>query len=154
MNPKKYLENRIRGWLPEEPNVPNVEWMISPSAKKKLRLVAIIGISAVLVIGIFLLLVVVLLTLNPIVPTDVKIYNTLDENKIFLLNIDGVLGAGIARNSSNNHIIGIVVYVEDNMTNVQEIPKQLGEYTVFIKRISEVSEFEKERMFIRRQDSL
>ena len=22
MNPKKYLENRIRGWLPKEPNLP------------------------------------------------------------------------------------------------------------------------------------
>jgi len=152
MNPKKYLENHIRGWLPEEPNFPSFKRMIRPSANKKLRLAVIIGISIVLVIGIFFLLVVVLWTLNPIVPTDVKIYRTLDENKDFLLSIDGVIGAGIAKNSSNNYIIGIAVYIEDNMTNIQEVPKELGEYPVFIKRISEISEFENERMIIRRQD--
>jgi hypothetical protein len=42
------------------------------------------------------------------------------------------------------------VYVEDNMTNVQEIPNELGEFKVFVKKISETSEFEKEQMIIRK----
>ncbi len=33
MNPKKYLENRIRGWLPKEPNLPNNK-MQAATAKK------------------------------------------------------------------------------------------------------------------------
>jgi len=105
-----------------------------------------------LVIGSIFLLSVILWMLNPIVPTDVKIDHTLDENKDFLLSIEGVIGAGIARNSSNNYIIGIAVCVEDNIADVQEIPDKLGEFTVFIKRISEISEFEKECMIICRED--
>ncbi len=64
-----------------------------------------------------------------------------------MLSIDGVVGAGIARDE-NNHIIGIAVYVEDDMTDVQKIPNKLGEFKVFIKGMSEASEFEKERMII------
>jgi len=119
---------------------------------RKLKFTIIIGILVVLVIGTIFLLSVILWMLNPIVPTDVKIHHALDENKDFLLSIDSVIGAGIARNSSNNYIIGIAVYVEDNITDVQEIPDKLSEFTVFIKRISEISEFEKERMIIRRED--
>ncbi|MBA7503205.1 hypothetical protein ES706_01813 [subsurface metagenome] len=78
-------------------------------------------------------------------PTDVKIIEILHENEDDLLNIDGVIGAGIARDE-NNYIIGIAVYVEDNMTNIQDIPSELGEFQVFIVRISEASEFEKEKM--------
>jgi len=80
-------------------------------------------------------------------PTDVKIIEILHENEDDLLNIDGVIGAGIARDE-NNYIIGIAVYVEDNMTNTQDIPSELGEFQVFIVRISEASEFEKEKMII------
>jgi hypothetical protein len=66
------------------------------------------------------------------------------------LGISGVIGAGIARNESNNHIIGIAVYIEDNMTNVQEIPNELGGFKVFVKKISETSELEKQQMIIRK----
>lgn len=81
-------------------------------------------------------------------PTDTKIIDILHENEQNLLSIDGVVGAGIARDE-NNHIIGIAVYVEDDMTDVQKIPNKLGEFKVFIKGMSEASEFEKERMIIR-----
>ena len=108
-------------------------------------------------IGILLLVAVVVafvlvsqFDMEPTEPTDTKIVKILEENKDDLLNIDGVIGAGIARNESNNYIIGIAVYVEDNMTNVQEIPSELGGFKVFIKRISEASEFEKENMIIRK----
>jgi hypothetical protein len=150
MNIKKHLLDWIRGWLPEEPNSGIKRIMGRAGLNRKLKFTIIIGILVVLVIGTIFLLSVILWMLNPIVPTDVKIHYTLDENKDLLLSIDGVIGAGIARNSSNNYIIGIAVYAEDNITDVQEIPDKLGEFTVFIKRKSEISEFEKERMIIRR----
>jgi len=106
-----------------------------------------IGILVVLVVG-FVFFNVIGFIINPIVPTDTKILNILEENEDYLLGINGVIEAGIARNESNNYIIGIAVYVEDNMTNVQEIPSELDGFKVFIKRISETSEFEKEKMFI------
>jgi len=89
-----------------------------------------------------------LFSLN-IYPTDIKIIEILHENEDDLLNIDGVVGAGIARDE-NNYIIGIAIYVEDNMTNIQDIPTELGEFQVFIIKISETSEFEKEKMIIRK----
>ena len=81
-------------------------------------------------------------------PTDTKIIDILDENREELLSIDGVVGAGIARDE-DNHIIGIAVYVEDDVTEVQKIPAKLGEFEVFVRRVSEISEFEKEKMIIR-----
>jgi hypothetical protein len=152
MNLKKHLLDWIRGWLPEEPSSGVKRIIGRAGLNRKLKFTILIGMIVVLVIGTIFLLSVILWMLNPIVPTDVKIHHTLDENQDFLLSIDGVIGAGIARNSSNNYIIGIAVYVEDNMTDVQEIPDKLGEFMVFIKRISEISEFEKERMIIRRED--
>jgi len=86
--------------------------------------------------------------LNPIVPTDVKIVEILDRNRDVLLNIDGVVGAGIARSEIDNSITGIAVYVEDDMTNVQEIPSELEGFKVFLKRMSETSEYERENMII------
>ncbi|MDH5267709.1 MAG: hypothetical protein OEW62_08550 [Candidatus Bathyarchaeota archaeon] len=68
-------------------------------------------------------------------PMDVKIYNTLNENEEWLLEIEGVGVAGIARNESDNHIIGIAVYVEDNVTNAQKIPSELGHFEVFVKKL-------------------
>jgi len=109
------------------------------------KLLIPIGILLVVVVGAF-----VLVSQFDMEPTDTKIVKILEENKNDLLGIDGVIGAGIARNESNNYIIGIAVYVEDNMTNVQEIPSELGGFKVFIKRISEASEFEKENMIIRK----
>jgi len=153
MRLKKNLEQRIRGSLPEEPSS-GIERIVDRAGlNRKLKFTIIIGILAVLLIGTIFLLSVIVWMLNPIVPTDVKIHNALDENKDFLLSIDGVMGAGIARNSSNNYIIGIAVYVEDNMTDVQEIPDELGGFTVLTRRISEISEFEKECMLIHREDS-
>ena len=114
------------------------------------RLLITIGVLAALVVGAFVFFSVIGFMINPIVPTDTKIAHTLTENEAYLLGIGGVIGAGIARNESNNHIIGIAVYVEDNMTNVQEIPNELGEFEVFVKKISETSEFEKEQIFIRK----
>ena len=109
-----------------------------------------IGILVV-VVGAFVFFSVIGFMINPITPTDTKIVNILFENEDYLLSIEGVIGAGIARNESNNYIIGIAVYVEDDMTNVQEIPSELGGFKVFIKRISEASEFEKENMVIPKQ---
>ena len=134
MNVKEYLENRIRGWLPEETNSSLKRIVGRAGLNRKLKLAIIIGSLVVLVIGTIFVLSVTLWMLNPIVPTDVKIHHTLEENQDVLLSIDGVIGAGIARNSSNNHIIGIAVYVEDNFTEVQQIPDKLGEFTVFIKK--------------------
>ncbi len=114
------------------------------------RLLIVIGVLAVLGVGAFLFFCVIGFMINPIIPTDTKIVDTFFENEAYLLGIDGVIGAGIARNESNNYIIGIAVYVEDNMTDVQQTPNELGGFQVFIKRISETSEFEKEQMIIRK----
>ena len=152
MNVKEYLENRIRGWLPEEPSSGIKRIMGRLSSNRKLKFILITGLIVVLVIGTFFVLIVTLWMLNPIVPADVKIPDTLEENRDALFSIDGVIGAGIATNSSTNHIIGIAVYVEDNFTDVQQIPDKLGGFTVFIKRIGEISVYEKEHMLISRED--
>ena len=107
------------------------------------------GILGALVVA-FGLFYIIAWSLNPIVPTDTKIIKILEENKESLLSIDGVGGAGIARNESNNYIIGITVYVED-IANIQEMPSKIGEFKVFIKKISQATEFEKERMLIHKQ---
>jgi hypothetical protein len=152
MGLKENLKNRIRGWLPEEPSSGIKRIMGRAGLNRKFKFIIITGILVGLVIGTIFVLSVMLWMLNPIVPTDIKIRNTLEENQDALFSFDGIIGAGIARNSSNNHIIGIAVYVEDNFTDVQQIPDKLGEFTVFIKRISEISEFEKEHMLIRREN--
>ncbi len=108
------------------------------------KLLIVIGILVVLVIA-----GIVFVTQLGITPTDTKIVQILDKNKENLLSIDGIIGAGIARDE-DNHIIGIAVYVEDNTPNVQKIPSKLGEFKVFIKRIGGASEFEKEKMVIRK----
>jgi hypothetical protein len=88
---------------------------------------------------------------NPIYPTDARIFDTLNQNKDFLLSIPNVVGAGIARNSSNNYIIGIAVYVTNNATDTSRIPQKMGDFTVIVKRISEASDFEGDRMIIGRE---
>ena len=55
--------------------------------------------------------------------------------------------------NEDNTTVGIVVYVEDDIQETKKIPgklydKNLGEYKVFIKKISEASDFEKEKMII------
>jgi hypothetical protein len=153
MKVKKCLESRIRGWLPDEPTVPNFKRIISSiTSNRKVRFTLIAGLVVAVALGSFLLLIAVGWMLNPIVPTDVKIYRALEENKDSLLSIDGVVGAGIARNSSTNYVIGIDVYLADNVTSVEEIPKELGEFTVYVKAISEIGESQKEVMIIRSED--
>jgi len=84
-----------------------------------------------------------------ITPTDTKIVKILEENEKMLLSIDGVVSAGIARNEDNS-IAGIAVYIEDTVDD-QKIPSMFGEFNVVFKKISEVTEFEKERMIICKQ---
>ena len=103
-----------------------------------------------IVFGVFLavaIVAIVFVTQIGIRPTDTKIIDILYKNREELFSIDGVVGAGIARDESN-YIMGIAVYVEDDMTEIQEIPSRLGEFEVFVKRIGDASEFEKERMII------
>ncbi len=106
----------------------------------------LIGIGILVVIAITGI---VFLSQFNIKPTDTKIIQILSENEDNLLSIDGVVGAGIARNESNNYIIGIAVYVVDT-ADIQKIPSKLGEFKVFIKKISETSEAEEKTMIIYR----
>jgi len=112
------------------------------------KTLAKIALAVALIVVAFVSFIVIWWDLNPIVPTDAKIVEVLDRNRDDLLSIDGVIGAGIARNASDSSIIGIAVYVEDDMTDVQEIPSELEGFKVFVKRISETSEYERENMII------
>jgi hypothetical protein len=147
MKNKKETEQQTRGWVPKD-NILNFRRIATRTAGRKRKLVLIAGASAVFVTCAFLLLSFTMLSLNPIIPTDAKIYDTVNENKDLLLNISSVVGAGIARNSTDNHILGIAVYIADNATDTQDIPQTLGDFTVIVKRISEASESEKEHMII------
>jgi len=147
MKPKKSVEKRFRGWLPK---APDIRIAAHASMSKKRKVTIIIGASAVLICGFFLLSV-ILTIVNPIYPTDTKIIDTLNQNKNSLLGIPSVVGAGIARNESNNYIIGIAVYTVDNSTDTSQIPKKLGDFSVFVKNISAVGDFEKNRMIIGRE---
>ena len=80
-------------------------------------------------------------------PTDTKIVVIILENKDKLLDIDGVVGAGIAKNE-NNATIGIAVYIEDDIASNHLIPRKINDYHVYIKKINETSEIEKEEMII------
>ena len=82
-----------------------------------------------------------------VTPTDTKIVVIILENKDKLLDIDGVVGAGIAKNE-NNASIGIAVYVEDENISSHLIPSRINEYHVSIKKINETSEIEKGEMII------
>lgn len=85
-------------------------------------------------------------------PTDTRIVQVLQENEEFLLGIHGVVGAGIARDE-NNRTVGITVYVKDGMTEVQEIPNRLNGFNIYIKKMSEATEIEKEMMIIVKNSS-
>jgi hypothetical protein len=97
----------------------------------------------VLVVSGFFLVSFIGFLLFPIVPTDVKIYRTINENKDLLESIDGVLAAGMGYNDTG-HIAGINVYINANMTNVEDIPKQLGDYQVFLVRIDNTNPRDRE----------
>jgi len=107
------------------------------------RFLTILGSLIVLAVTL-----VIFITQIGITPADTRIINILEENKENLLGVLGVIGAGIARDE-NNHIVGIAVYVDDVITDTQEIPSKLGDFRVYIKDIDEASDFEKERMIIR-----
>ena len=149
MNAKKSLGSRIRGWLPKTPNNPNLQAANVANVNKKRKLTIVVGASA-LVISAFLLFVVIMALANPIYPTDTRIIDTLNQNKSTLLNIPGVIGAGIARNSTNNHIIGIVVYVADNASDTAQVPQTLGGFAVFIQRVNEATDYTN-NMIIRKE---
>jgi hypothetical protein len=51
MNPKKYLENRIRGWLPKEPSISYAHKLSKPKWKQYLKTVSIVA-GVVLLAGI------------------------------------------------------------------------------------------------------
>ena len=106
------------------------------------RRLFIFGFFVIAIVGI------VFITQIGITPADVKIIEILKNNRENLLRVVGVVGAGIARDEKN-HIIGIAVYVEDNIINSQEIPSELDEFNVFVKDVSEATESEKESMIIR-----
>jgi len=100
------------------------------------------------VLAIILLFGAIFVTQFNIKPTDVEIFETLEENRGKLLGLLGVVGAGIARDE-NNHIIGIAVYVDDEIIDSKEMPSQLGGFKIYIKRFDEASDFEKDGMIIR-----
>jgi hypothetical protein len=128
---EKNLLNRIRGWFPEN----KIEGALKQTKKypplSRKRLAALITAGSLAVIGGFFLFVIVGFLLNPIVPADTKIIDTIIANRDSLLSVDGVVGAGIERNQTNNYIIGIAVYV-DNNTDTAQIPLRLGGFTVFV----------------------
>jgi hypothetical protein len=146
MKPEKSVEKRLKGWLPKAPDI-RIATQASMSKKRKVTI--IIGASAVLICG-FFFLTFILTIVNPIYPTDTKIIDTLNQNKNFLLGIPSIVGAGIARNETNNYIIGIAIYTADNSTDTSQIPQKLGDFSVFVKNISGVGDFEKNRMIISR----
>lgn len=111
----------------------------------------IVFLTVIIIISIFLIQ-------FGITPQDTKLIKILERNRDKLLNIEGVVGAGIKRNEDNN-ITGIVVYIEDDITEIDKtkildklIDKNLGEYKIFIKKISEASDFEKEKMIIHKKE--
>jgi hypothetical protein len=106
------------------------------------KLWVLIGILAVAIVGL------IFVSQVGITPTDTKIIDLLHANEENLLGIVGMVGAGIARDETN-HIIGIAVYIEANLTDSQQVPSKLGEFTVYVKDVAEASEYELENMIIR-----
>ncbi|MGE5188062.1 MAG: hypothetical protein ACM3JE_03440 [Betaproteobacteria bacterium] len=97
--------------------------------------------SAVLIVCGFFILVFIGFILNPIIPADVQIARTIDENKNLLESIDGVLAAGFG---SNVHIDGINIYIDAGMTNIEAVPTQLGDFQVFLIRIDNTQPHDRE----------
>ena len=44
MNPKKYVEKRIRGWLPKEPNIPSTQMNVAKTININFRVRGIIAL--------------------------------------------------------------------------------------------------------------
>jgi len=106
------------------------------------RILKVLGIIAIIAA-----LVLIYISQISVKPVDVRIVETLEENKGRLLGITGVVGAGIARDESNR-IIGISIYVDD-VVNGESLPDRLGEFKTYIRRFDEASDLEKEKMIIR-----
>ncbi len=140
MTTLKTFSDRIRGWLPKAPNNPRLQAADAASMNKKRKLTLAVGVS-VLAVTVFLLFIVIMALANPIYPTDARIIDTLNQNKAAILSNPSVLGAGIARNSTNNHIVGIAVYVADNVTDTAQIPQTLGGFDVFIKHVNAATDW-------------
>jgi hypothetical protein len=113
--------------------------------KKLFLIVGIVALSVILImVASFMFL-----ALSDRRPTDTRIVDILHENEATLLSIEGVVGAGIARDEMN-HITGIAIYVEDSATDFHEVPSELNGFQVFIKKMSETTEFERTSMIIRK----
>lgn len=150
MNLRKRWENWIQGWLPEEGDNDYFKRIVRVGkTNRKLKFSTFIGLLVIILIGVIFFSY-SLLVFNPIYPTDVKIIDTLIVNKDFLLSNSEIIGAGIARNSSNNHIIGISLFVKDTPTNIQEISSALGDFALFIKKINVTNGIETSDMIIYR----
>lgn len=137
--------NRIRGWLPKKPNNQMLKHA-SVRSNIKVKMLLVAGSTAI-VIGCFFLVIAIGWMLNPIVPRDSQLIHTIEINKELLGSINGVVAVGIARNYTNNHLIGINVIVKDDMSNAQEIPKQLGDFTVYIKTISNITDIDRNGIY-------
>jgi len=116
---------------------------------KIIAIVIAILLAVIIIVSIFLIQ-------FSITPQDTKIIKIIELNKNKILNIEGVVGAGIKMNEDDSSA-SIVIYVEDDIQEIEKIPsklydKNLGEYRVFIKRISEASDFEKEKMIIYKKE--
>jgi len=116
---------------------------------KIIAIVIVVLLAIIIIISIFLIQ-------FGITPQDTKIIKILELNKDKILNIEGVVGAGIKMNEDSRST-SIIIYVEDDIQETKKIPsklydKNLGEYKVFIKKISEASDFEKEKMIIYKKE--
>lgn len=104
--------------------------------------------KVLIALGVFVALGLFFITQIGIEPLDVKVVRVIQENREKLLSLFGVVGAGIARDQSNR-IIGVMVYLDDNLTDEEDLPSRLGEFKVYFRRLKEASSIERERMIIR-----
>ena len=144
MGLKQCSEKLFRGWLPKEPI--NHRLIHSHRLFNKKTVALLAAGSVVLGVGGFLLVSLLGFLLFPIVPTDVKIYNTINDNSDLLESINGVLAAGIGDNETG-YIAGINVYIDANLTNTEDVPQQLGDYPVFLLRIDNTNPRDREGFF-------
>ena len=111
---------------------------------------------AIVVFVVLIIIVSIFLIQFSITPQDTKKIKIIELNKDKILDIEGVVGAGINMNEDNSSA-SIIIYVEDDIQETEKIPsklydKNLGEYKVFIKKIGEASDFEKEKMIIYKKE--
>lgn len=129
----KEAQSEKRGWFPKEPiNQRPIRRYYS--LNKRVKTGILIGGSILLIVCGFFFFVFIGFLLNPIIPTDVRIHRTIDQNKDSLENTEGVLAAGIRGNeTSQTHAINI--YIDKDSANFEAVPKQLGDYPVVLVEI-------------------